>query len=86
MERQEREKPMKLSLKYIAPLAVVAGGVIAGKAMAADFGPPPPPPAPPVVYVAPDYRCMRWSQRCEFRWGLGTWRYARCMYRHSCGA
>jgi hypothetical protein len=28
--------------------------------------------------------CVRWGRRCTYRWGLGTWRFRRCMRRHGC--
>lgn len=30
-------------------------------------------------------RCRSWRRRCAYRWGRGTWRYRRCLRRHSCG-
>ena len=30
------------------------------------------------------YRCGRWNWRCAKRWGWGSPRYARCMWRHGC--
>jgi len=29
-------------------------------------------------------RCTAWSDKCAWRWGLGTWRFARCLRRHGC--
>ena len=29
-------------------------------------------------------RCNAWSDKCAWRWGLGTWRFARCLRRHGC--
>jgi len=79
-----------LALAGVAALSVVA----AGSALAADFGREPPPrqayvpvPAYPVEYVAVpqiSYYCMRWTERCDRRWGLGSPRFARCMWRHDC--
>lgn len=63
--------------------AALAGAVSVGQALAADFGPPPPPPAP-VVYAPVNYHCMRWTERCDRRWGLGSPRFYRCMWRHRC--
>ena len=37
-----------------------------------------------------DYRgryvnhCVRWRHECRERWGLGTWRFRRCMSIHGC--
>jgi len=28
--------------------------------------------------------CEFWRDRCALRWGPGTWRFARCMWRHAC--
>lgn len=28
--------------------------------------------------------CGRWSWRCSKRWGWGTRRYYRCLWRHGC--
>lgn len=28
--------------------------------------------------------CEFWRDRCAWRWGPGTWRFARCMWRHGC--
>lgn len=75
--------------------AILSTAALAGSATAADFGrsPPPPPPyaayvpAYPVEYVAVpqvSYYCMRWTERCDRRWGLGSPRFARCMWRHGC--
>jgi hypothetical protein len=30
------------------------------------------------------YRCHRWKRKCAWRWGWGTRRYARCLWRHGC--
>jgi len=77
---------MKARNVLISVSTILAGAAAAGAAIAADFGPPP--PAPPVVvepvYVQPSYRCWRWSQKCDFRWGVGSPRYFRCMWRHGC--
>jgi hypothetical protein len=29
-------------------------------------------------------RCHAWSDKCAWRWGLGTWRFARRLRRHGC--
>lgn len=29
-------------------------------------------------------RCRVWSDKCAWRWGPDTWRYARCLRRHGC--
>jgi len=29
-------------------------------------------------------RCELWADKCARRWGPGTWRFGRCMWRHSC--
>jgi len=31
------------------------------------------------------HRCARWGRRCTYRWGLGSYRFHRCMWRHRCG-
>lgn len=64
--------------------AAVAGAVSVGQAVAADFGPPPPPPPAPIVYAPVNYHCMRWTAKCDRRWGIGSPRFFRCMWRHSC--
>lgn len=28
--------------------------------------------------------CAYWRGICADRWGWGTWRYRRCMFRHGC--
>jgi hypothetical protein len=30
------------------------------------------------------YHCGRWNWRCSKRWGFGSPRYARCMWRLGC--
>jgi hypothetical protein len=30
------------------------------------------------------YRCVRWTRKCAWRWGVGTRRYYRCLRRHGC--
>ncbi|MEI9900047.1 MAG: glycosyl hydrolase family 5 [Hyphomicrobium sp.] len=68
--------------------AAVAGAMSMGQAFAADFGPPPPPPPAPIVYQPVyqpiNYRCVRWTAICDRRWGLGSPRFVRCMWRHGC--
>lgn len=78
----------------LAAAATLVGVLPAGIAIAADFGRaaeyapayPAYAPAYPVEYVVPQisYRCMRWTERCDRRWGLGSPRFARCMWRHDC--
>jgi hypothetical protein len=29
-------------------------------------------------------RCNAWTDKCAWRWGIGTWRFARCLRRHGC--
>jgi hypothetical protein len=29
-------------------------------------------------------RCNAWADKCAWRWGIGTWRFARCLRRHGC--
>jgi hypothetical protein len=29
-------------------------------------------------------RCTAWSDKCAWRWRVGTWRFARCLRRHGC--
>ncbi len=73
--------------KFVMIMGATAAGVLSiGEALAADFGPPPP-QAP--VYAVPAYEvvnpyCARWTVRCDRRWGFGSPRFARCMYRHGC--
>ena len=30
------------------------------------------------------YRCRKWRHKCAWRWGFGTKRYYRCLWRHGC--
>jgi hypothetical protein len=30
------------------------------------------------------YHCYRWRHRCAWRWGVGTKRFYRCLWRHHC--
>jgi hypothetical protein len=30
-------------------------------------------------------RCRAWRHECADRWGWGTNRYYRCLWRHGCG-
>jgi hypothetical protein len=30
-------------------------------------------------------RCRYWRHECADRWGWGTGRYYRCLWRHGCG-
>jgi len=77
-----------LTLAAVAALAAFA----AVPATAADFGRAAPAypayaPAYPAQYVVVpqiSYRCMRWTERCDRRWGVGSQRFARCMWRHGC--
>jgi hypothetical protein len=67
--------------------AAVAASVSVGQAIAADFGPPPPPAPPmvaPIAYAPVSYHCARWTAKCDRRWGFGSPRFARCMWRHGC--
>ena len=76
---------MKAGSLALASVAAFVGLLAAGTALAADFGPPPPPPPPePIVYAPVNYHCMRWTERCDRRWGLGSPRFYRCMWRHGC--
>lgn len=72
-----------------AAAAALASMAFIGSALAADFGPPPPrampmPPPAPIVYAPVNYHCMRWTDICDRRWGFGSRRFARCMWRHDC--
>ena len=76
---------MKAGSLALASAAAFVGLLTVGTALAADFGPPPPPPPPePIVYVPVNYHCVRWTERCDRRWGLGSPRLYRCMWRHGC--
>jgi hypothetical protein len=77
---------MKSGNRALASAAVLVGLLSAGGAIAADFGPPPPLPPPPVqpVYEMVNPYCMAWSVRCDRRWGVGSPRFFRCMWRHGC--
>ncbi len=77
---------MRVNKLVFAFGVAVAGLVSVGHAIAADFGPPPPPlpPPAPIVYAPVDYHCLRWTEKCDRRWGLGSPRFARCMWRHDC--
>jgi hypothetical protein len=37
-----------------------------------------------IVQRAGESRCEAWKEKCAWRWGLGTWRYERCLARHGC--
>jgi hypothetical protein len=37
-----------------------------------------------IVEKAGWHRCVRWNRRCTRRWGLGSYHYRRCMWRHRC--
>ncbi len=37
-----------------------------------------------IVEKAGWHHCRRWGRRCTYRWGLGSWRFRRCMRRHGC--
>jgi hypothetical protein len=37
-----------------------------------------------VVDQAGYRHCARWNWRCSKRWGYGSPRYARCLWRHGC--
>jgi hypothetical protein len=45
-------------------------------------------PSPPAVHQSAQLagwdRCKVWQDNCTWRWGLGTWRYERCLRRHGC--
>jgi hypothetical protein len=77
-------------MKVSSIIAAVGGAttmaVLAGNAVAADFGAPQPlpPPPTPIVYAPVNYHCMRWTEICDRRWGLGAPRFYRCMWRHGC--
>jgi hypothetical protein len=73
---------MKFRNRALVPAAVLAGLLSAGGAIAADFGPPPPLVQP--VYEIVNPYCMAWSVRCDRRWGVGSPRFFRCMWRHGC--
>jgi hypothetical protein len=30
------------------------------------------------------WRCRKWRRVCAWRWGWGTRRYYRCLWRHGC--
>lgn len=74
---------MKARFRTLGPAVAAACLLSTASAIAADFGPPPPPPPAEPVYVVNPY-CMRWSVRCDRRWGVGSPRYFRCMWRHGC--
>ncbi len=59
--------------------AAFAGLLLAGNANSGDLGPPPGP-----VVDTVSYRCLRWNEKCAWRWGAATPRYFRCMWRHGC--
>lgn len=63
----------------LASAAAFAGLLTASNANGGDLGPP----AAPIVDTV-SYRCMRWNEKCEWRWGAATPRYYRCMWRHGC--
>lgn len=91
---------MKATYIFALVATAVAGSAYLGSALAADFGsrqplppivyvePAPPPvayvPAPPIAYAAVNPHCMRWTDICDRRWGFGSPRFARCMWRHDC--
>ncbi|KAB2942361.1 MAG: hypothetical protein K8F92_21085 [Hyphomicrobium sp.] len=65
----------------LASAAAFAGVLLSSNANGGDLGPPP--PAAPIVDTV-SYRCLRWNEKCEWRWGAATPRYYRCMWRHGC--
>jgi hypothetical protein len=76
-------------LSMLVAATALLGALPAGHASAADLGRAAPgyAYAPQYVAVVPQisYRCMRWTERCDRRWGIGSPRFARCMWRHDCG-
>jgi hypothetical protein len=30
------------------------------------------------------YHCRKWRRKCAWRWGWGSKRFHRCLWRHSC--
>lgn len=36
------------------------------------------------VVVKVGWHCRKWRRKCAWRWGLGTRRYYRCLWRHAC--
>ena len=30
------------------------------------------------------YHCWKWSNKCALRWGPGSPRFYRCLWRHGC--
>jgi len=71
----------------LAAVTMLAAPLVIGQAIAAS--------APDVAWAkskaASDsvvdkagYRCGRWNWRCAKRWGWGSPRVARCMWRHGC--
>jgi len=30
------------------------------------------------------YRCRKWRRKCAWRWGVGSKRFYRCLWRHDC--
>ncbi len=78
---------MQIANRLLATATAFGGLFAAGTVFAADFGAPMPPPQavyPAPVYVAVNPYCMRWTARCDRRWGIGSPRFARCMWRHGC--
>jgi hypothetical protein len=71
----------------LAAATLLAGPLLVGQASAAsapDVGWAKSKAATEAVVDKAAYRCGRWSWRCSKRWGWGSPRYARCMWRHGC--
>ncbi len=74
----------------LAAAVVLASPLMLGEASAAGTGLPQMKSAltasatGSVVEQAGWRHCSRWTRKCSKRWGFGTMRFQRCMWRHHC--
>lgn len=71
----------------LATVAALAGwGLMTNEAAAIGAGgaSQPRPAAASSLVEKVSYRCWRWRNKCEWRWGYDTPRFRKCMWRHGC--
>jgi hypothetical protein len=77
----------KLTLVAAATAAIATIAYVA-PVSAAPFAPPTPGVEESLtqqVHWGGRGRCRYWRHECANRWGWGTGRYHRCLWRHDCG-